>query len=73
MTQPAALGKSSTPTRGISATLRRVFLDSEIGYIVADSATANQLPQSGIHPRKMILFKFNPSNDCCMSTVILTD
>ena len=52
-TQPAALGKSSAPTRGISATLRQVFLDSEIKHIAAETATVNQLPQSGIHPRKI--------------------
>jgi hypothetical protein len=53
ITQPAALGKFSAPTRGISATLRQVFLNSEIKNIVADAATVNQLPQSGIHPRKI--------------------
>lgn len=49
MMQPKALGKPSAFIRGIPATLRQTSLGKEIKSTLTESATANQLPQSGIH------------------------
>lgn len=46
--QPKAPGKPSMLIRGISATLRQALLGGEIKSTTTETATANQLPQSGI-------------------------
>jgi hypothetical protein len=62
--QPRTPGKPSMLIRGIAATLRQALLGSEIKSTTTETATANQLPQSGIGRGKYIP-QVNPQHNCC--------
>jgi hypothetical protein len=60
MLRPKALGKPSIFIRGIPATLRQNLLGREIKSTTTETATANQLPQSGING---VVTPVNPQHD----------